>query len=218
MNVSGFLGSKRRSFRNENKKHKNLPSIVVIISSFNNSQWVEKNLGSLFEQEYPLWRALYDDLVTFIMKDTMRYVMVMRADSSLPMVYHDLEVMAGLTYARAFYGALTQESFTQEVGAPLNYVQDGVYAWQFSHDKRNAHTFIEKVIDEHHLPISYEVVHEPKPLDMCFPSYCGSRQVLYKKIYVEEYMKNLPRKSFDDFVDNFMDSSLFSDDIGLVCW
>src|SRR5689334_17692303 len=35
--------------------------IVVIIPSYNNMQWYEKNLDSLINQEYTNWRAIYID-------------------------------------------------------------------------------------------------------------------------------------------------------------
>ena len=38
---------------------KNNKSFVFIITSFNNEEWVHKNLSSIINQKYPFWRIIY---------------------------------------------------------------------------------------------------------------------------------------------------------------
>jgi hypothetical protein len=108
--------------------------------------------------------------------------------------------------AHSFYFGLTKHLFEDQIGAPLNLVENDIYAWQFAYSKQAAPVFVERFIQENNLPINL-IISESQS---CINNPLG---ILYRKDMLEAIGKQ-PEAFFTNkfFVDLW---KAYPDEIGL---
>jgi glycosyltransferase involved in cell wall biosynthesis len=83
----------------------------VIIPSFNNEKWVERNLLSLFQQRYPFWRAIYLDDCSEDQTSVMVHALISKyhMEGKVSMVQHSTKHRQGYNRWLAFHQAQDDE-------------------------------------------------------------------------------------------------------------